>query len=299
MEDLLCVYCLNDGKYQNGQIICKKCFGKIQSCVRCPKKVCDIHQKGSIYRYICQDCITPPQMEETSEEEEDLEEEEEYDEEYYEEEYFEEGGYYFENEFIINNFITLKLRNDGVTIIFMESEEFDQCKYLLIHIPADKVESINEYKSIDEVEEKLGHDLEPQEGRVDLIPPETEFWGHCSNLQAWAENNYDTRILHRNLAFPLLKRLTEIGDSVAKKVFKEEIAKRIENGCINVVLYLIEQNYLKHLNKEEMEVLFENPESNIYKNLIHALMNENKKESNLAIRALNKIRDLKIKIGRK
>ena len=92
-----------------------------------------------------------------------------------------------------------------------------------------------------------------------LISPETEFWGHCSNLQAWYESNYDTRILHRNLAFPLLKRLTEEGDTVAKKVFKEEIAKRLETGHPNVVLYLIEEEYLEVLNWEEFYSVIENP----------------------------------------
>ena len=54
----------------------------------------------------------------------------------------------------------------------------------------------------------------------------TEFRANCSNLQAWVENGYDTRLLHRNLAFPLLKKLTNVGDLHAKKVFKDEIANK-------------------------------------------------------------------------
>ncbi len=52
------------------------------------------------------------------------------------------------------------------------------------------------------------------------ILPIKEFWGHCSNLQAWAEYGYDTRLLHPNLAFPLLEKLATVGDPIAKKVFK-------------------------------------------------------------------------------
>lgn len=67
------------------------------------------------------------------------------------------------------------------------------------------------------------------------ITPEEEFWGHCSNLQAWVENNYDTRLLHSNIAFPLLKKLTEAGDPNTNKVFKEEIARRFESGFMPVI----------------------------------------------------------------
>ena len=87
------------------------------------------------------------------------------------------------------------------------------------------------------------------------LSPEDEFRGHCSNLQAWIENDYDTRLIHYNLAFPLLKRLTEAGDLLAKKVFKEEIAKRYKSGFPSVVKYLEEERYLEYLSKEELEVL--------------------------------------------
>ncbi len=84
------------------------------------------------------------------------------------------------------------------------------------------------------------------------IPPETEFWGHCSNLQVWAENNYDTRILHSSLAFPLLNALVDAGDLIAKGVFKEEIVRRMATGNLTVVEYLIAEGFTDFLNKEEL-----------------------------------------------
>ena len=77
-------------------------------------------------------------------------------------------------------------------------------------------------ESIDEAVEKLDRSLEGASENL-KVPPETEFWGHCSNMQVWAEYNYDTRLLHSNLAFPLLKRLYEAGDTIAQRVFQEEI----------------------------------------------------------------------------
>lgn len=100
------------------------------------------------------------------------------------------------------------------------------------------------------------------------ITPEEVFIGHCSNLQAWAENDYNSRLLHRTMAFPLLKRLVEAGDSVAKAVFKEEIISRFESGNPTVVRYLISEGYIRKYVKEELlEALLESKELSILKNL--------------------------------
>lgn len=69
------------------------------------------------------------------------------------------------------------------------------------------------------------------------------------------ENSYDTRLLHRNIAFPLLKKLTEVGDPQARKVFKEEIAQRLTSGFESVVLYLLTEGYVQYLSLEELESL--------------------------------------------
>jgi len=129
---------------------------------------------------------------------------------------------------------------------------------LFLDIPINKIRKYDEIKSIDEAAEKLDSSMEGGRGRCKYnISPETEFWGHCSNIQAWYENSYATNLLHRNLAFPLLKALVNIGDPLAKKVFKEEIAVRFESGYPSVVLYLIKQGYLDYLNDEELNTLFE------------------------------------------
>jgi len=157
-------------------------------------------------------------------------------------------------EFIINKFLSLKLEM-GKTVIYIAGEKFYQCKYLLIEIPKKEMRSnsLIYLNSIDEASEKLDTSLEPIKGRVFTysIPPETEFWGHCSNIQAWYENGYDTRLLHSNLAFPLLEELTEAGDPQAKKVFKEEIAERYNNGIESVRKYLKDSDYLRYLTIEE------------------------------------------------
>lgn len=158
------------------------------------------------------------------------------------------------NEFVINDFLSLRLEN-GKTNIYIKNKLFRQCKFLLLGIPIETIESFNEVDSIDEAAEKLGWAFHGQiKDSLYLIPPEihpeTEFWGHCSNLQVWAENNYNTKIIHRNLAFPLLKKLSDDGDPIAKKAFVEEIGKRLESGHSSVIAYLNNEGYLKYLPKE-------------------------------------------------
>jgi hypothetical protein len=163
-------------------------------------------------------------------------------------------------QFKVNKYITLKLE-DHDTFIYVKDERFRQCKFLLLNIVVEEISSFDEIRSIDEIADLLDRFLEPDSlqgvQRSDKISPETEFWGHCSNLQVWAETEYNTRLLHSNLAFPLLKKLTEIGDKTAQKVFKEEIAKRIESGYTPTIKFLIEEDYLDFLDINFVEDLKE------------------------------------------
>ncbi len=145
-----------------------------------------------------------------------------------------------ENEFWVNVFLKLRLEN-GETEIYVGGKPFRQCKYLLLkEITGDdvldyqrqvqKVVEEMQYTSVDEKAESYSTKLEGVEPSVFKIEPEEEFKAHCSSLQAFAENDYNTELLHSNLSFPLLKRLSEIGDPVAKIVFKEEILKRLNNS---------------------------------------------------------------------
>ena len=158
-------------------------------------------------------------------------------------------------EYKINNYITLKLEY-GKTQIYLLGERFIQCKFLLMDIPAEEINSFDEIDSIDEVEEILDHSLETQPKLEYNIDPSSEFWAHCSNLQVWSEENYNTNLLHKNLAFPLLKKLTEGGDVKAKHVFKEEIVKRMRSGSLRVALFLLKEKYLEYLNQEELELSY-------------------------------------------
>lgn len=160
-------------------------------------------------------------------------------------------------EFRINDLITLKLEY-GQTNIYLDNKLFRQCKFLLLEIPVDKVSSFDELDSIDEVVERLDKSMEQT---LIEIPAYVVFWAHCSNLQVWCENNYNTALLHSNLSFPLLKKLSKLGDPIARKFFKEEVAKRLSFGYLPVVRYLLVEGYLEDFNQLELEVIFRQLES--------------------------------------
>jgi len=164
-------------------------------------------------------------------------------------------------DFKVNQYISLKLedgRKGKETVIYVNGKRFNQCKFLLLNIPVDKIKLFDEIESVDEASERLDRSLEKgSKLKRPFIPPEIEFWGHCSNLQVWFENDYNTRLIHSNLAFPLLKKLTEVGDLLAKRVFKEEIAKRFLSGHLPVMEYLRYQDYMNYLNEEEIEYVLD------------------------------------------
>ncbi|MFX1236144.1 MAG: leucine-rich repeat domain-containing protein [Promethearchaeota archaeon] len=153
-------------------------------------------------------------------------------------------------EFKVNDEITLRLE-DGKTIIYVNDEKFLQCTHLIISaslgdLSKKKVESIDDIESF--------HDEHLGEG---VISPEEEFWGHCSNLQAWAEHDFDSRLLHSNLAFPLLKELTEINPRKYETRFKEEICRRMKEGNHSTIYFLYKEGYVERLTREEFWSVFD------------------------------------------
>ncbi|MFW9882432.1 MAG: hypothetical protein ACFFG0_55935, partial [Candidatus Thorarchaeota archaeon] len=175
----------------------------------------------------------------------------------------------------INKYIKLKLVG-GKTYIYVNGKQFIQCIRLILNIPKNDVPLYDEIDSIDEAAQLYskhvfqnrivrGPMARPVPNQSHSITPEQEFWGHCSNIQAWVEHDYDTRILMTNISFPLLRELTKAGDPLAKKVYKEEIALRLESGYPSVVQYLLSQRYIDVFSPSEFQTILES--TDIIKNL--------------------------------
>ena len=187
--------------------------------------------------------------------------------------------------FELNEFLTVRFENDK-TVIYVRGESFSICKYLLMNVP---LREVNDYDSIDQASEFYGKQLEKEITPKEVgLSPEEEFKGHCSNLQVWVENNYDTCLLHRNLAFPLLKKLSSVGDPVAKEVLGREIVERFKSKSIAVQIFLIQEGFLSSLEDDCVEDLFQYV---VDKQVFYSLVGYYKRSQKLLseIKALNSL----------
>ena len=166
----------------------------------------------------------------------------------------------------INEHLVLRLIGKK-SIIFINERQFIECMRLVLNIPVDDVSRYDDVGSIDEAKERQvtlqnkSKKLYPPEARenprmqaieVD-ISPEEEFRAHASNLQAWYEHGYDTRLLHSNISFPLLRALVEAGDRAARNAIAPEIIARLRSGHEGVIRHLLEMNYQKYLEPGEFD----------------------------------------------
>lgn len=75
--------------------------------------------------------------------------------------------------------------------------------------------------------------------------------------------------MESSLSFPLLKKLTQEGDPQAKRAFKEEIAKRLMRGDVNITYYLIDEKYLEFLTVEEISSIFSSEKCLLFENIFN------------------------------
>lgn len=167
-------------------------------------------------------------------------------------------------EYKINDYLTMKLVN-GKTCIYINDNLYIQCVnlQLRLHQPLDVP-----FKSIDQMEFSSHHAIRDTERTTIDITPEEEFQCHCSNMQVWAEHDYDTNLLHRSLSFPLLKMLSKEGDPVARKVFPNEIKKRLQEDHPRTITFLLEEKYDEHLREGWFIDQMNDPNSKVVSNLI-------------------------------
>jgi hypothetical protein len=145
----------------------------------------------------------------------------------------------------------------GRTVIYINERPFNQCKYLLLNLTQKDFNKFDHIDSIDEAFEIYNKMDKEHERDHYLIDPESEFIGHCSNLQAWYEHDYDLRILHSSLSIPLLKKMAFLGDKRAIIRLKESIATRIASKHYNTIIFYLNEKYLNLFSNDELEVMFD------------------------------------------
>ena len=156
----------------------------------------------------------------------------------------------------MNEFISLKLSSSS-TWIYVNDELFSACKYLLISIPVDSMEDWDHYDSMDEIiaattrtRNKIRDEVEP---KAERLTPEQAFHGHCSNLQAWAENGYDYRLLDTKLSIPIIigimKGLLKDREKEKFRRFFHKVINSIDDYVINSLQNAYTHGKFKFFNK--------------------------------------------------
>ena len=159
-------------------------------------------------------------------------------------------------EFKVNDYITLKLE-DNETIMYIGGEKKNFCCGVLVNISGDSSPYFSGNSgSVDYIIDSKKYKSSWRELDIKKqISPEEGFWAFCSNLQVWVENDYNTDLLHYEAAIPILNELVKVGDSLARKVYKKEILRRIKHGTYWTSAFLKYEGYLEKVNLTETELI--------------------------------------------
>ena len=160
-------------------------------------------------------------------------------------------------EFWINQFITLRLMDFGegteITLICVNGKRFNVFIFSLEEA-YEILRDTNTYCCMDEAYRDLIVNIK---GNFFNVDSDTIFWNYCDYIKAWIDHDYDTRLLLKDDAFPILKALYEARGTKAREVFKLEIIKRFLSGYFPVITYLISEGYLKYFEFGEIICLLE------------------------------------------
>lgn len=132
-------------------------------------------------------------------------------------------------EFTVNEYISLRLMFSK-TLIYVCNELFLTCQKIAINIAPIEFREYANFNDIDDIIDFYNSHAHSAAKKEVSITPEEEFWGHCSNLQAWVENDYNTCVLSKNISFPLLKELSNRRISRFTQILKKELIERIRMG---------------------------------------------------------------------
>ena len=126
---------------------------------------------------------------------------------------------------------------------------------IIIYIQEDKFQEIDDIL-LNKISNDLGNNIvyEGDKGAGD-----TYYNNLLIALNLWIRNKYDTSILPYELSFPLLKKLVDVGDSLAKKVLIREIEKSFCIGDPRIIKFLLQQNYDRYLFQEQNRLAIHTP----------------------------------------
>lgn len=166
-------------------------------------------------------------------------------------------------EYIVNENISLRLvrrRLQTYTMLMLGGVHFQSFNKLPIGV----------FINLPNIKDKI-YTFDQDPNKYDtVVEAKEEFNKYCSIFKKWAENNYDVKIFNHHLTFPALKRLVELNDPLAEKVYPLHIINSIKTGNIEVLGFLILHGFLEDLTIEKNLEYFNSPTSDFRNNVQHA-----------------------------
>jgi hypothetical protein len=101
------------------------------------------------------------------------------------------------------------------------------------------------FRSIEEAIKEINRTEDKNFIRKQLTSLDDLFNILVEKIRNWSNNQYDTRLLYYKIAFPLLKKLREVGETKFQIIFQQEILKTYVSGNVKVKNYLDHEGYLK------------------------------------------------------
>jgi len=149
----------------------------------------------------------------------------------------------------VNDYLTISSESNVISL-YIKGERFQEFDYSFINkiIKASKNQL-----------EKTNTQDKYVNAKYKADSKNAYFTNFANILKIWSRNNYDTNLLRYNVSFPLLRRLVEVGDSHAKKVFIDEILKNLWVGDPVVIKYIINKNYDEFLVLDNYRRQFHSP----------------------------------------
>jgi len=121
-------------------------------------------------------------------------------------------------EHVINEHLSVGMTSDYRIGVLIDGKWMAQCRHALLDVhDGNDAEFITMDDAIDKLE---NHDLDKRK-----VDRETEFIAHASNIQAWAEYDYDPRLLVSDLASRILLELSRKDERIKRKMEGEMIER--------------------------------------------------------------------------
>lgn len=150
----------------------------------------------------------------------------------------------------INNYISIKIIHSPLDHKIKEYESYgcsERATKVVICVRNEPLVTIPSalFPSLKAITQEIKDPIDKYEYNQKKDLTETIFRRLLSNLITWSENDYNTQIIDHKIAFPLLKKLREVGETKFQIILQQEILKAYATSTFQVKEFLKREGYLK------------------------------------------------------